>query len=408
MSDHSLSPALVATPAPAFTTFDAFSLTAEQERAVKAIVRWYHARSSQVFTLAGYAGTGKSTCVKSVIEALGIDLKRVAYVTYTGKAAQVLRNKGNPAYTIHKLIYEPKLASYIDRPTGLKKSRVCGFAKTEFLDVDLDLIVIDEVSMVSQLLLDDLLSYGKRILTLGDPAQLPPVMGVDNGLLARPDALLTQIHRQAAQNPVLWASMLAREGRDIPWGKHGETLEVLPRYQLPIEAAHEADQVITCRHKSRQYYNATMRAAYGHTGLPKKGEKLISLKNRWDEIATDGVTPLINGTMVRVLRDAPEKDVSRNLRNLHMSVAVEGDPSVRWYYLESNLDFFEPVPERDANTDGDMAHFDFGSAITVYKAQGSEWDHGVFINDGFGSIQQQQQQIYTGITRFSKSVVLGL
>lgn len=381
----------------------------EQWAAIKLIKRWWaNPSGSQICTLAGYAGTGKSTVIKRTIEELGIAPERVAYATFTGKAAHVLNQKGCPAYTIHRLIYDPILSSYTDAPTGIKKSRVAGFTLRQTLNVehDVDLIVIDEISMVSGVLLDQLLTFGKRVLAVGDPAQLPPVMGVNNGLLLHPDAFLKEIHRQAKDNPILWASMLAREGKMVPFGRHGETLEVLPHYAIAPETAYEVDQIITCRHKSRRRYNEWMRTTFNRVGLPQVGEKMISLKNRWEDIA--GTTPLINGLQVIVQREIKEDDINRNARSVSMTVAADGDPDTVWYWLPSNLDFFEPIPERDANTDGDLAQFDYGYAITCHKSQGSEWDHVLYVNDGFGDDEQRAQLLYTGITRASKSLVIGI
>ena len=66
--------------------------------------------------------------------------------------------------------------------------------------------------MVDEELGRDLLSFGKPVLVLGDPAQLPPVKGGGFFTEAEPDIMLTEVHRQAADNPIIRMSMVVREG----------------------------------------------------------------------------------------------------------------------------------------------------------------------------------------------------
>src|SRR5947207_14034319 len=80
------------------------------------------------------------------------------------------------------------------------------------------LIVIDECSMVDAELGRDLLSFGAPLLVLGDPAQLPPIQGGGFFTNAEPDAMLTEIHRQALNDPIVRLSMDVREGRALEIG----------------------------------------------------------------------------------------------------------------------------------------------------------------------------------------------
>src|SRR5271155_5639134 len=91
--------------------------TDEQARAIKAILAWYGEKNQQEFYLAGFAGVGKSTIASIAIEEMKDKhkIKKVRTGAYTGKAASVLRKKGNEgAQTIHSLIYIPK----VDKKTG--------------------------------------------------------------------------------------------------------------------------------------------------------------------------------------------------------------------------------------------------------------------------------------------------
>lgn len=104
-------------------------------------------------------GTGKSTLVRFIIEALNINPNKVCYTTYTGKAAQVLKEKGNfNPTTLHKLLYKPIPkwnGSFIFKP---KES------------IDYSLVVVDEVSMVPGSMWKLLLSHDVYVIALGDPA----------------------------------------------------------------------------------------------------------------------------------------------------------------------------------------------------------------------------------------------
>ena len=71
----------------------------------------------------------------------------------------------------------------------------------------------------------DLLSFGVPLLVLGDPAQLPPIQGGGGGFFteAEPDVMLTEVHRQAQDNPIIRLSMEIRAGEYLEPGRYGET-----------------------------------------------------------------------------------------------------------------------------------------------------------------------------------------
>src|SRR5690606_10771529 len=80
------------------------------------------------------------------------------------------------------------------------------------------LVVIDECSMVDEELGRDLMTFGTPILVLGDPGQLPPISGGGFFTDHEPDYLLTEIHRQARDNPIIRLALDVREGREPPYG----------------------------------------------------------------------------------------------------------------------------------------------------------------------------------------------
>ena len=138
-------------------------LTEKQKEGLRLAVSRY--KNGERYTvIAGYAGTGKTTLVRSIIEELGVAEKDVCYTAYTGKATEVLKRKGNPnCMTLHKLLYDS-----FPLPTG-------GFRRVPKTRVDYKVVVADEISMAPLTLISKLYSYKVYILFLGDPFQLPPV-----------------------------------------------------------------------------------------------------------------------------------------------------------------------------------------------------------------------------------------
>lgn len=389
-------------------------LSAEQDVAVQRIVRWWKAPQRQaIFTVAGYAGTGKSTVVSAAVDALGLDPDTVRYACYTGKAALVLTRKGCPASTIHSLIYTPIIKVEIDEH-GRERERVVGFRlkKPDELMM-ISLLVLDEVSMVSAELLSDLASYGIPMLALGDPEQLPPVQAVGHNLLARPDVFLQHVHRQAANNPILWASMQVRQGAALAYGRYGHNLTVMPRSHLTQQELLAADQVLVGKNATRQYLNGLMRQAQGHSGLPRQGEKLISLKNNWDEVSSaapgSDPIPLINGWIGRVTADVQARHVNKRRRILTLTGVEDWDrPGVAFRYLEVNLDHFDPKPGEEPHSENRLNNFDYGYAITTHKSQGSEWSNVLYLHEPFGGSDNRRRLMYTGVTRAADHLTLVL
>src|ERR1044071_410553 len=202
-------------------------LSPQQDAALVSVASWLKGGRPQIFRLFGYAGTGKTTLARYFAEHVD---GQVQFAAFTGKAAQVLRSKGAVnARTIHSLIYRPRGEEAVaDEATG-KTSLSPTFALNRQSPVArAKLIVVDECSMVDEALGRDLMSFGTPILVLGDPGQLPPVSGGGFFTEQEPDYLLTDIHRQAQDNPIIQLAMNVREGKEIMYGDYG-TAQVIGR-----------------------------------------------------------------------------------------------------------------------------------------------------------------------------------
>src|ERR1700741_3678107 len=212
----------------------------QQDIALKAVAKWLKSKPGRgntppIFRLFRYAGTGKTTLAKHLAE--GVDGK-VLFAAFTGKAACVMRSKGCPgAATIHSLIYRARESGEETPSFELWDEAPASKAR---------LIVIDECSMVDAELARDLMSFGVPLLVLGDPAQLPPIQGGGFFTDGEPDAMLTEVHRPAADNPIVRLSMDIREGRELEPGAYGET-HVVDKQSLDPARVIDADQVLVGR-----------------------------------------------------------------------------------------------------------------------------------------------------------------
>src|SRR6476469_3465163 len=247
--------------------------TPHQNEALKSVAEWLKSGPGadggpQVFRLFGYAGTGKTTLARHIADEADGDVK---FAAFPGQAASVMRGKGcHGASTIHSLIYRARESGEEIPSFDLWDEAPASKAK---------LIIIDECSMVDAELGRDLMSFGVPVLVLGDPAQLPPIQGGGYFTEAEPDAMLTEVHRQAFDNPIVRLSMDVRAGERPKPGDYGDT-QVVRRDDLDPQRVLDAEQVLVGRNATRRAYNTRMRERRGFEGaLAASGDKLVCLRN---------------------------------------------------------------------------------------------------------------------------------
>ncbi len=329
----------------------------DQDNALLAVDKWLTKGDSPVFRLFGYAGAGKTTLARHIAENAGGD---VAFAAFTGKAAHVMRQKGCAgASTIHALIY---------RPAGGEDEGEPMFAiRHDAPASKADLIIIDECSMVDEELGRDLLTFGKPVLVLGDPAQLPPVKGGGFFTEGEPDFMLTEIHRQAADNPIIRLSMAIREGESFD--EQSDECRVISRQDITTEEIMEADQILVGANRTRKRYNDRLRELHGHSDpTPEAGEKLVCLRNnRKKGLLNGGIWNVASRMSPRGGRVRFSVRPEEGGKTVNVSVPrgffLDGPESVPW-------------PQRKGADE-----FDYGYALTVHRAQGSQWDNGVLFDE---------------------------
>lgn len=368
----------------------------QQDAALKAVDRWLKEGRKPMFRLFGYAGTGKTTLARHFAE--GVD-GQVQFAAFTGKAAQVLRSKGaTNARTIHSLIYRPKGEEAIEDEMTGKTSMSPTFSLNRQSPVaKAKMIVIDECSMVDEQLGRDLMSFGTPILVLGDPAQLPPISGGGFFTEHEPDHLLTEIHRQAQDNPIIRLALDVREGREIEYGDYGEA-RVIDRDEVDQALVLSADQVLVGTNRTRRRYNQRLRELKGfNASYPQAGDKLVCLRN-------DPAKGLLNGSLWKVMTSSRETVKP----GINLLVSPEEDDPDRGVAKIKLLKaaFESPDEEIPWQQKKRFDDFDYGYALTVHKAQGSQWDEVVLFDESFAFKETRQRWLYTAITRAAQRLTV--
>ena len=423
-----------------------FTPSPQQADAIRAIVEWYrHDRGrQQVARVWGYAGTGKSTITRYVIEELGLApmsrdssaIGGVLFAAFTGKAALVMTRKGTPASTIHSLIYRVSEATpqeiarvekeLLDLQRSLSRMppaerafseiqirrlqlRLADIHKPVFLlndqslVRDADLIVLDEVSMVGPEMAADLLAFGKPILVLGDPGQLPPIKGAGAFTNVEPDVMLTEIHRQAGESAILRLATMARHGEPIPYGSHDDLVWKMRRGEVAPEQMLRGGQVICGRNDTRRHLNTAMKRAAGFVGAHPAGagEKIICLKNRHD-------LGLVNGMFVSLADIQDEERLAFNATvTTEDGVAIPGRQRFYKGHYDDHVAFDGERSRRDWKEMRGLVETVWGYAITAHKAQGSSYPTVIVYDDGLSrTAEDRNRWLYTAITRAERGLVI--
>lgn len=426
-------------------------LTPEQESAVDKIHRFLKDDDAWEFHLGGFAGTGKTYLLQYLINEKPAG--EMVCCAPTGKAASVLQAKlkNTPVSTVHRFLYRPvqvkspeleELKVKYDAavkegndPELIENLRMemrderAKLAKMELaFDLKEDvvgsckrkLVIVDEASMVTSGMRDDLQSTGAKVIFVGDPGQLPPV-GDGGWFLTMPfDYVLETIHRQALDSPIIRMSMDIRN-RSIKKSDYVEGNAVI-RNGVDDSVLTEFDQVITGRNATRHRLNRKIRYLLGfkqRTGkLPCEGERIICLKNErvivdddeFDsryETYTNGIQAVVACNSLETIDGISDLypswyfDIYYNAGNF-LRQAVRVYP----YHFLANYDNDLEVEQRDARQA--FREFDYAYAITAHKSQGSEWDRVIVFDDKMRRNDKEfrQRWLYTAVTRAKREMIL--
>jgi len=415
------------------------SLTHDQQLAIKKMTMWYTLiENQQYYRLVGFAGTGKTFIINFLIKELGLDpVTQVAFCAFTGSAAMNLVKKGNKnATTIHQLIYEttvsdePVYKKVKNKETGLYEytNEILRYEKKFYINKKtalnpmLKLIVVDEFSMASDEMLKDLLSFGIKVLMVGDSGQLEPVSKT-NTFINGYDSILEEIVRQKGESSIIDLSFKARNKIAIPYGAYGNDAEILPMYCIEdnndaLELYTWADQILCGMNKTRKKVNYTLRKHLGFTDkIPQKNDKVVCTQNNWDMYAYSPklgtYIALVNGTMGYVEKI---KAVSIISKEFIMDFRCDFDPYCVFEDIKVSFYNFDDEVASPPSNSGKRGReitniFDYGYCMTVHKAQGNGYGKVLVLAEKmtFGKnfdVETERRWLYTAITRAENQLIM--
>lgn len=361
------------------------------------VMDWFKSSRGRyrLLTFGGYAGTGKTYTLGKICKTLSQEQSgtKIGFLTFTGKASTVLLSKIKPFMrdtdycgTIHSVVYV--MLGEIEK--NGRKIPVYGKRATK---PDLDLIIIDEASMVSQKIFDDIFEYNIPILAVGDHGQLPPVKETFN-LMENPDMKLEKIIRQAEGNPIIHMARLAREEGKIEYGDYGQgciktrNIEVLHQHQYD-----SLESMMLCAlNQTRNKMNAFARGKLGIASIiPINGEPVICLLNNRSEMIFNGNIGTLKSFEII---DEATANICVDLIDREFNGFVDIEQFGKKY-----------LDKKDAY---DLNYFDWAYCITVWKSQGSEWKNILLMEEYIPSMDDdiRRKFLYTACTRAREKLVI--
>lgn len=391
------------------------SMSDEQLNAIHGIVEWLWSLDHNMVhystykRLSGYAGTGKSICITYLLTYKNELLpdwvtydKNVAICTYTWKAALVLQERGiDNACSIHSIFY--------DTDKDNKDSNLSFKAKPpEDIRDAISFIIVDEASMVGFDIRNDLFLTGIPILFVGDAGQLPPIGdGTEDGtgkyFMEDSEFNLTEIRRQALDNPIIALSLLIRQGKRIPYGDFMGKKKVfhISSDKLTDKLLLSADQILCGKNKTRSYINRRIRTLKGIDTrcYPAQGEKIIGLNN-------DVAKGVFNGQQWVSDEDYTSYLMGDSNIRISMKFSNEREKRVTSCLAVSTQEEVTSFLRKEAFDQG-FYIVDFGYAITVHKAQGSSFPKVIVINERLSSNKSDHiKWLYTAVTRATDKLII--
>lgn len=396
-----------------------FELTDEQEKLVSIVKKWYRdyyaglhiGPHPHYFCYSGKPGCGKTTVVSKIISELNIENEYVA-TAFVGKAVMRLQETGLRAQTLHSLMYDVKFISEPSTDSPKSKKLKVVFELKKELPKYIKLIIVDEGKMVNDQMVEQLSTFGKPILIMGDKNQLPPVYGKST-IMDNPDFTLTKIMRQKEDDPIVVLCNMILQGLPLMVGDYGKS-KVVKYYELDKSFLTDFDQTICSTNRNRDMINNFVRS--GLLGIPDNnpriGDKVICRQNNWAlDILGFNLTNGMGGTIIDIDRSSLRRgcytiDFKPEIFNSSKFLEYDEDDLI-FHNLEIDSKYIRgDYNERKLTGFTQYEKFEYAYAVTCYTAQGSEWKRGLYIHNFFVNADLTKATAYTAISRFKESVTV--
>lgn len=395
-------------------------LTKGQQGAYKQFTDWFgskKSKSKQLFRIGGGSGSGKSSLLPYILEQYEFTDADCMVVAYTGQAVNVLRQKGIMAKTIHSsfmmahsepLIKDGKVVTKRGVPVLITK-----WKPIKRLPSSIKLIICDEASFVSKDMEDLMISYGVPVLEIGDPYQLPPVVGDQCFRLGNLNYYIEGVVRQKADSLIYRLSRQILNGEAVDTSQyHGEVQFLYEQEDIETTFLRfrpfltKSDLIVTATNKQRQAYTDLYRQYVLKTKspYPVQGERMICRRNEWNHVL--GPYPLTNGTIGRCLHTVSKSEVDHKLHVYNMDFRPDYIEKEYFDNLMCDSDYLREPFGQEKNKPYYMPgmKFEYAHAITVHLCQGCTANQVVFIDSFNGNEEYHMRQRYTAVTRARERV----
>ena len=413
------------------------NMSKDQIAAKQTILDWINSRNRRSYlTLGGYAGTGKSSLIAEVRKSLPVNW-RVAFCAYTGKASGVMKDKLIAANAINDNDYVGTIHGLCYRCREDPDTKLNVFERVPYIAYDL--IIVDEASMVTQDIFNDLRMYRIPMLFVGDHGQLPPISEDDFNLMSDPMIKLEEVHRFGANTALLDLSVMARAGESIPFKQFDEKVakvretDPLVNDFIQNHLKDFSNGVCLCgTNNTRSDVNQLIRLNFGvindiEDKVPRKGDRIVCLRNNRNR-----VDPIYNGMLGKITSIATMDKFEEPCYSMSAWVddgfPYNGFVSVHHFgelkystdgkeyvtmrelmKLKSNMTISErkmmrKIGKRKLWFDS----FDFGYCLTVHKSQGSEWGNVMLFEEssGYWDDDYRRKWMYTAVTRSNDRLLI--
>lgn len=371
-----------------------FTFTDEQRLAITESIK------NNVIVIAGKAGTGKSTILKGIIKTL--DGYIYDTCALSGKASQrIIESTGLTSKTIHRLLeYKP--------PEG--------FIHRRGNELELQIVVLDEASMVNNQLFYSLVSAikkGSKLIILGDVEQLPAIGAsailkdaIESGII--PVVELTQVHRQALKSGILLAANHIREGEQITRKGEDKNLiigELKDLHIIPKQTDQEiVDYILDLCRRSKERLDIMEFQVI----TPMKNRGMLATKNLNIELQkifnpTDSFALKRGGFEYKVGDKIIKNgnDYDNNVFNGTLGLIASIDEEEKEVEIQ-----FIGSSETVTYGQDDLNQIELAYALTIHRVQGSQFDNVLMALDYSAYVLLSRQIVYTGLTRAGKKCVL--